>query len=140
MFSIKEKVHGYYWDKDINCAKTMLSCLSEIYGVELDAQIIDGAIGLAGAGQFRAQCGLVEGGLIFIGIYFTKLGYSELEVRNMCYQYAEQFQEKFGSLKCYDLRPAGFSPNNLPHMCEKLTCEAVEFANNFIIKCGKKQI
>lgn len=132
MDKIEKLVHKFYWEKDINCARTMLLCLSEQFGIKLEKQTIHAAIGLHGAGGFRAQCGLVEGALMFIGIYYSTLGKSEEETVAACYQYADAFTQKFSSLRCYDLRPNGFNAQDPPHMCEKLTCEAVEFAIQFI--------
>ncbi len=58
---IKERVHELYWGQDMNCARTTLLCLGELLEVEYPAQTLQAAIGLHGAGGFRAQCGLVEG-------------------------------------------------------------------------------
>lgn len=129
---IQEKVHELYWKDDINCARTMLTCLGALFDTKIDSQTLCSAIGLHGAGGFRAQCGLVEGGLMFIGIYFSQLGKDEETVISLCYDYTDTFSEKFGSLRCYDLRPNGFTPNDPPHLCEKLTCEAVIFAYEFV--------
>jgi len=65
---IKDRVHEYYWTDDINCATTTLKILSEAFAIKLKDQIIDAAIGMHGAGEFGAQCGLVEGTLMFMGI------------------------------------------------------------------------
>lgn len=129
---IKDRVHELYWDHDINCARTMLTCLCEICGVRLERQTYSAAVGLHGAGGYRAQCGLVEGALMFIGIYFSEKGFPETETVDICYRFAEVFTEKFGSLKCYDLRPNGFVDSDPPHLCEGLTCSAIEFTCEFI--------
>lgn len=131
---IKERVHDLYWKEDINCARTMLITLGELFQVEIGRQTVNGAIGLHGAGGYRAQCGLVEGALIFIGIYLSDMKKSESEIISICYQYAEEFTKRFSSLQCYDLRPNGFTSDDPPHLCEKLTCEAIEFARDFIGK------
>ena len=39
-----------YWKDDINCARTTLTCLSELFDVSLEAQTIKAAVGLHGAG------------------------------------------------------------------------------------------
>lgn len=132
MDNIELRVHELYWIDDINCAKTMLKCLSELFSHPLEKQTVTAATGLHGAGGFRAQCGLVEGSLMFISIYYDFLGKSEDQIVSACYEFAGSFEKKFGSLRCFDLRPSGFSPNDPPHMCEKLTCEAIEFTLHFI--------
>lgn len=129
---IEKRVHELYWKDDMNCARTMLVCLSELFNIKLERQTILSAAGLHGAGGFRAQCGLVEGGLMFIGIYQNFQGKAEEDIVKTCYEYAESFQQKFGSLRCYDLRPAGFTPDDQPHMCEVLTCKAIEYAFRFL--------
>jgi len=131
---IKERVHELYWKYDINCARTALTCLCEIFHVNLEVQTLNAAIGLHGAGGYRAQCGLVEGALMFIGIYFSQKGKSDSEIAALCYQFADEFSERYGSLKCYDLRPNGFSKNDPPHACEQLTYETIEFSCEYIRK------
>ncbi len=132
--TIKERVHELYWKQDINCARTMLICLCELFDIDIEKQTLNSAIGLHGAGGFRAQCGLVEGALMFIGIYFSDKGKTEADIASICYQYADEFTKRFGSLKCYDLRPDGFSENDPPHACEEITGAAIEFTKEFIKK------
>ena len=131
---ITNRVHDLYWKEDINCARTALVCLSELFEITIEPQTIWSAVGLHGAGGYRAQCGLVEGTLMFIGIYFHKLGKTEAEIVSICYNFASAFDKTFGSLRCYELRPTGFSENDPPHMCENLTCRAIEFAYHHILK------
>jgi len=131
---VEDYVNDLYWNHDLNCARTMLVCLSKIFDTPVGTQTMDAAIGLHGAGGFRAQCGLVEGGLMFIGLYFSTRGKSEEAIVSLCYQFAEEFNRKFGSLLCYDLRPDGFQKNDPPHLCENLTASAVGFAQSFIQK------
>ena len=129
---VKERVHQLYWDADINCARTALTCLGEQFQVDISKQTMNAAIGLHGAGGYRAQCGLVEGALMFIGIYLSEAGKNAEEISKTCYQFAEQFTEKYGSLRCFDLRPNGFSETDPPHACESLTGDAIIFTCQFI--------
>jgi C_GCAxxG_C_C family probable redox protein len=130
--AIDERVHDYYWTYDLNCATTLLKTVSEIFGIELSPQLIDAAVGMHGAGKFGAQCGLVEGSLMLIGILGRKKNLiDEITVKN-CFRFAEEFQKKFGSLSCCTLRPEGFKPENPPHLCERMTVEAIRFTADFI--------
>ena len=130
---IKNRVHELYWEKNINCARTTLICLSELFKITIEPQIIWSAVGLHGAGGYRAQCGLVEGALMFIGIYLHDLEKSEEEIVSACYKFASAFEKIFGSLRCLELRPTGFSENDPPHMCENLTCNGILFAYQYIL-------
>ena len=128
---ITNRVHDLYWKEDINCARTTLVCLSELFEITLEPQTIWSAVGLHGAGGYRAQCGLVEGSLMFIGIYLHGLGKTEDEIVSVC-------EKAFGSLRCLELRPSGFSESDPPHLCEKLTCNGIEFAYQYILGITKQ--
>lgn len=130
--AIRSRVHELYWHDDINCARTTLICLGELFEVPIDAQTVVSAIGLHGAGGYRAQCGLVEGALMFIAIYLNSHGMSEERIVSACNSFASEFEKRFGSLRCYDLRPNGFREADPPHLCESLTVDAIEFASDFL--------
>ncbi|MBV7275157.1 C_GCAxxG_C_C family protein [Clostridium sp. PL3] len=129
---IREMVHRLYWELDINCARTTLACLSELTDTTVNPQTMHAAIGLHGAGGYRAQCGLVEGSLMFIGIFLVLKGKSDSEISDICYRFAGEFTKKFSSLRCCELRPNGFKEDDPPHACEELTGNAIEFTYNFI--------
>ncbi len=135
---IKNRVHELYWNDDINCARTVIICLGELFETAIEPQTIWSAVGLHGAGGYRAQCGIVEGTLMFIGIYLHKLGKTENEIISACYNFASAFEKAFGSLRCLELRPTGFSENDPPHMCENLTCDGIEFAYQYILQVTKQ--
>ncbi len=69
---------------------------------------------------------------MFIGIYGAKVGLAEAEIVKLCYEYADVFSKRFGSLRCMELRLGGFKEDDPPHLCEGLTCEAIEFAYEFM--------
>lgn len=129
---IQDQVHRYYWEEDLNCATTLLKILAERERLKLEGQVVDAAIGLHGAGGHGAQCGLVEGGLLFLGVWGRSQGWSPGEIVGACHAYAQSFETRFGSLLCRELRPQGFGPGNPPHLCERLTCKAGSFAVDYI--------
>jgi hypothetical protein len=106
--------------------------LAEVFRKKLHHQVLDAARGMHGAGGYRAQCGLVEGALIFIGVLGSERELSDDAIGGACYDYAEQFELRFGSLLCRELRPEGFKPDNPPHLCEKLTRDAIAFDLSFV--------
>ena len=71
---------------------------------------------------------------MFIGIYLHEMGKTEDEIVSACYHFASAFDQTFGSLRCLELRPLGFSESDPPHMCEKLTCDGIEFAYQYILE------
>ena len=133
---IKERVHELYWKDDFNCARTTLICLGELFDIDIAEQVLLSAIGLHGAGKYRAQCGIVEGTLLFIGIYLSQKNYEEIVIVSTCYGFAKAFEDRFGSLRCRELRPTGFRENDPPHMCEQITCEGIDFSYHYICDVG----
>ncbi len=61
---VQSRVHTYYRRDQFNCATTTLKILAERFDLDLQDQVIHASLGMAGAGGLRAQCGLVEGGLM----------------------------------------------------------------------------
>jgi hypothetical protein len=77
---------------------------------------------------------------MFIGIYLHELGREEAEIVSACYGFASAFEKAFGSLRCLELRPTGFSKSDPPHMCEALTCKGIAFAYQYISELVKQGI
>jgi len=128
---VDARVHDYYWNDDFSCAITTLKILSEIYRCDLQPQVMEAAYGL-NAGRLASQCGLVEGALMFIGVYARQRGYDGTAITELCHKFSRNFQAEFGSVLCKELRPEGFSLDNPPHLCENLTKRAVTFSVRFV--------
>jgi len=134
---VEEQVHRFYWEQDLNCATSNLVLLAERFGMALHPQVMDAALGMHGAGKYGAQCGLVEGGLLFIGIIGRERGVPDEETVQACQDFARRFEARFGSLLCRELRrelrPRGFPPELAgEHICEGLTVEAILFSIAFV--------
>lgn len=130
---VKTLVHESYWERDDNCATTSLYALGLLFEIPISDEVWYATIGLWGAGGYGAQCGLVEGPLMFLGIYGSYFGYTRDTIVGWCRRFAEKFDEEFGSLNCSDLRPEGFTPENeQSHICEELSVKAIMFAWKFI--------
>ena len=126
---VRKEVHRLYWDHDENCARTTLRILSVLMDVPVENQTLTAALGMHGAGGYGAQCGLVEGALMFLAIVAEKEGTEDIP--GLCRRFASEFEAEFGSLRCSDLRPGGFSESDPPHRCEELTCRSILFAYRF---------
>jgi len=129
---INERVHDLYWNDNLNCAVTSLLIFSEVFHINLNPQIFDSAIGMPGAGRYGAQCGLVVGSLMFIGIQGKENGLEHEAIVDKCNNFAKGFEDEFGSLNCRDLRPEGFKPDNPPHLCEEITKKAVIYTLKYL--------
>lgn len=129
---VQKEVKHLYWDRDLNCATSNLLILSKKFNIELSDQVIDSALGMHGAGGYGAQCGLVEGTLLFLGIIGRQMAIPDNEAILACKKFANSFEKRFSSLRCSVLRPGGFSEKNPPHLCEGLTNRAICFNIDFV--------
>ncbi len=77
---------------------------------------------------------------MFIGLFGHSKKMKQKDIVSQCYDFAETFEKKFGSLQCSILRPEGFNEKNTPHMCENLTVEAIEFAIGYIDQFNDKYL
>lgn len=130
---IARLVHDCYWRHDINCAGTTLRVLSILHAFPLEGQVLEAATGMHGAGGFGAQCGLMEGALMFLGCYCASRGEPAPHTADICRAYAGAFTAEFGSLTCAVLRPGGFRDDDPPHLCEALTVNSIAFTHTYII-------
>lgn len=129
---IPQRVRECYWHQDLNCATTTLRLLAEYCNVHLSRQVLDGAVGMHGAGGYGAQCGLVEGTLMFLGILGRARNLPDADIIDLCCRYGTGFEDTFTSLLCHDLRPEGFTDEQQPHLCEGLTCRSISFSFDVI--------
>lgn len=138
MEQMRDHVQNSYFGHDYNCAVTMLTALAQFFETELSPQLLLAANGMHGAGRFGAQCGLVEGALMFLGVYYGGRGADQYEVERICNAFAHAFTEKYQSLDCRDLRPGGFNDDDPPHLCAGLTLDAILFTRLFILEKNKE--
>lgn len=128
---IARQVHTYYWENDYSCAEVTLRILEQLYPAGVDETLLAATFGL-NAGRCGLQCGLVEGALLFLGLYGRKKGLPDDALKALCRTYCGAFSARFGSLLCRELRPEGFGSQNPPHLCETRTVEAVAFSAEFV--------
>ena len=130
---VAEKVHYFYHEAGINCAEGTLSLLSDIFGVELEDQVYDSAVAMVGAGKYGAQCGILEGCMMFASIYAKQHGLVKKQIVPMIYNWSAKFEKEMGSIVCKGLRPYPFTPEDAPkHLCEPITVKGVGLAVKFI--------
>lgn len=129
---ISDIVNHSYYTLDVNCAKTTLITLSKLFDFKLEEQVVQSATAMNGAGRSRGQCGLVEGMLMFLGVFFAARGQCDDTIVRMARKFTQKFQKEFNSISCKELRPGGFRPEDPKHMCAPLTLKTVQFCYDFI--------
>ncbi|MBN1333100.1 MAG: C_GCAxxG_C_C family protein [Synergistales bacterium] len=112
-----------------------LKLLDEVYQIPLNRQVIEAAHGMNGAGRYGAQCGLIEGMLMFLGIWGKARNLNYQETQELCKEYAGIFEDTFGSLLCSCLKPEAKSSAKDPdHPCEELKIKALLMDMEFLLR------
>ena len=110
-----------------------MKLLAEVHNVKLDDQVLKAALGMNGAGRYGAQCGLVEGMIMFLGIWGDLKGFSYDQIQMICRSYAEKFDKTFGNLTCGSLRPEAEAAAEDPaHVCRELKVKALLMDLDFL--------
>ena len=71
--------------------------------------------------------------LVFLGLQGALAEESAEEISLRCRDFAAAFEDRFGSLRCRQLRPQGFPQDGPSHACEMLTAQAVAFARQWLL-------
>ncbi len=129
---LEEKAHHYFMEKGYSCGLTLLHCLSDLLRFPLNEQVYAAMNGVLEDRDYRDQCGLYKGTLMFIGIYGTALGWDRPKINAATKAFALAMEKDFGSLKCYDLRGGKFKPTEPHDKCAPLTAKAVVYAASYV--------
>jgi hypothetical protein len=127
------RVEHMFHDLDLSCVHTTLKILSEVYETEVGQQIYDASAPMAGGGGcYGGQCGLIQGGVMFIGILSTQRGLDKEACDKHAFDYSAQSEKELGSLLCREIRPEGFADDNPPNLCEPRTVTSIVSTARFI--------
>jgi len=130
---VAARVKKMYHDLDLSCVHTTLKILAEVFNTEVSQQTYDSSSGmLGGGGYYGAQCGLVQGGIMFIGILGARYRLDKDTVSQHCFDYSAQAEKELESLLCREIRPEGFADDNPQNLCEPRTNQSIVSAAQFI--------
>ncbi len=131
---MRDHVQDSLFAREEDAAVTVLRGLGELFDTALPTQLLQAAEAVSGAGCSGAQCGIVEGALLFLGLHYAGKGRSRAEIRRLSGAFAAAYAEKWGSLRCADLRPGGVHEDDPPTLCAGLVMEGILFTREFILK------
>lgn len=129
---IAKSVNDAYSIDDLPCSVTTLKTINALYRLDIPDEVIDASWGFNGAGQYGAQCGLVEGALMLLSLMCKRKNIDREAADKIFFDFATEFEKKFGSLICRVLRPEGFSDDLPPNLCEKRTVDSITFVAEFM--------
>lgn len=106
---MKEAIHHYYIEQDLNCAESILHVLNDRYSLELseaDFRLVSGFGGGCGCGKL---CGALAGCVSALGCRMvTDRAHNTPGFREACGALCADFETALGSTECSSLRPKYF--------------------------------
>ncbi len=130
---VAARVRVYYGGHDLSCIHATLKVLAEVFDTEVSPQTYDSSSGMfGGGGNYGAQCGLVQGVIMFIGILCARHRLDKETLGKLCFDYSALAEKELGSLLCREIRPEGFTEDNPPDLCEPRTVQSIVSAARFI--------
>lgn len=130
---VAKRIDVYYGEPKLSCVHAMLKILAEVFQVDVSREIYDASAGMAGGGgRFGGQCGLIQGGILFIGIVSARLAVDQDTLKQHCFDYSALAEKELGSLLCREIRPEGFAEGNPPDLCKPRTIQSIVSTSKFI--------
>jgi hypothetical protein len=130
---VAARVENMYHDLDLSCVHTTLHILEEVFDTPIAPETYDSCAGmLGGGGLYGGQCGLIQGGIIFISLLCARRGLDKDTLTQHCYDYSARSVKELGSLLCREIRPEGFSDDNPPNLCEPRTVQNIIATVRFV--------
>ena len=99
---------GFFADKDLNCAETILQAANEVHGWDLshDALLLSAGFG-GGVGGQELLCGALVGGVMALGKLFARDRAHESDlIKTIVQDYFSMFKEEMGHSDCTPLKEA----------------------------------
>lgn len=129
---VAARIETMYHDQSLGCAHATLKILAEALDTELSRQVYDSSVGmLGGGGHYGAQCGLVQGALMFAGVLGARQGLDEETLDKHCFDLLAGAERELGSLVCREIRPEGFAEDNPPNICEPRSVTSIVWVARF---------
>lgn len=103
---LTEKIEKYYSKEfDLNCAETMVYSANKEYGLNLDKKALKMASGFGGGMGIESVCGALTGGIMVLGVLFTKEKAHESErVKTLEKEFLSRYNDKMGDILCKPLK------------------------------------
>ncbi|MCK5126643.1 MAG: C_GCAxxG_C_C family protein [candidate division Zixibacteria bacterium] len=129
---IEDKIKIYFEIEEHNCAVCVIKVLSERFDFPIEQQTLDACLAQNGLGQYGAQCGLITGATMFLGIVAAQNNWEKEKLYLHTRELTALFEKKFKSLLCSAIRPEGFHEDNPPYICQPRTVDALEIFIDYL--------
>lgn len=124
---LKDVVAKYYFDRNYNCAETIIHAANEYYDLGLHEKDMI-MVAAYGAGmQTGNTCGAILSALSILSLKYVEAKAHESEdIRPVSILLTRKIQEKYGSLLCKEIKPKFFSPEIRCQNTVNIACDVLE--------------
>ena len=142
-----ERAHKYH-QQGCNCCQSVLAAFSDVTGLGEQESFNLGAGFGSGAGTGEL-CGAAAGAVMVLGLLTpgdpSDIAGGKRRTMALSKEFQRRFQEKFGALRCADLLPRKFTPDDttpaakamgLTHHCQIMVVTAVEITEEMLQERG----
>ncbi|HBB02638.1 MAG: hypothetical protein US89_C0005G0051 [Candidatus Peregrinibacteria bacterium GW2011_GWF2_38_29] len=122
--------------QDYNCGETVFRVLLKELGIKESKELLKASSFMNGGGRAGAQCGILDAGLMVLSLMYGRDTYkkSREPLQGLAYKLTKEFEKKYKSFLCRDIRPEGFSHIQPEDICNKRIIEGIEFLLDFFKK------
>lgn len=125
---LKDHVATYYFDRNYNCAESLLHAANDFYGLGLAEREMKMVSGFGAGIQTGEVCGTVLSAISIISLkYVETKAHESQDIKPLTEKYLERFRENLnGSLLCRDLKPVYFRPEQRCFSTVLTACDVLE--------------
>lgn len=108
---LKDVAQEYYFDKNYNCAETILHAANDYYDLGLHEKDMILVAGFGAGMQTGNTCGALLASISVLSMkYVEAKAHESADIRDVALMLTRKFKEKFGSTLCREIKPNFFSP------------------------------
>jgi C_GCAxxG_C_C family probable redox protein len=91
---------------DYSCSETMVAAANECYQLNLPPEVLKAVAPFSGGLLTEDVCGILTGGLVVLGIMYTKnVAHDSEQMVEVSKAYLQAFKEQLNTTQCVDLKP-----------------------------------
>lgn len=124
---LKDHISEYYFEKNYNCAETILRAANDYYDLQLhDKDMI--MVGAYGAGiQSGNTCGAILSAAAVLSLkYVEEKAHESEDIRPVVQKMMRKFNEKYNSTLCKDIKAQSFKPEYRCKATVEAACDILE--------------
>ena len=124
---LKDLYEKYYFDKNYNCAETIIRAGNEYYDLGLHDRDMIAFGGFGGGIQTGNTCGAILAAVSVLSMkYIEKNAHDSKDIKPVTTALIQEFNKRYGSILCKDIKAKSFKPDVRCGDTVKTACDILE--------------